>query len=189
MDIFDLVQSHYFWAAFGLSGLILVALWVAAAREASSTYLRYSTVRRKIVPPPGIWGISVAGTRIFLWGGTPCERFLHPETLCDFVVNEPTLVVWYAAGWLMILQMWEPACYCLCGVFLWRIFWDVLLEPVPVGSPDIRLQRCMVHSLWAAALGIFNACLSACVVAAVLAILCALAFAAGGGGSDRRRRR
>lgn len=189
MDIFDLVKSYYFWGVFGLSGATLVALIIAAAREAKGAYPRYPDVRQKTIKPPGTWGITVARTRIVLWGGKPCERILDAETWLDFVCNEPTLVVWYAAGWLVILQMWEPACYCVCAAFLWRIFWDVLLEPVPVGSPDLRFQRCMVHCIWAMSLATFYSCLSALVVALVLAILCVLAMAGGGGDSDRRRRK
>lgn len=190
MDIFALVKSYYFWTVFGLSGAAAIALIIAAAREASAAYPRYPDLRQKNVRPPGVWGITVAGTRIVVWGGAPCVRIFHAETWLDFVCHEPTLIVWYAAGWFVILEMWIPALYCFIAVSIWRVLRDVLFEPVPVGAPDLRLGRCIVHCMWAAVHAMFYACLSACVVVLVLAVISALAFAGSGGksGGDRRGR-
>src|ERR1035437_9835777 len=107
MDLIDLIQTRYFWIVFALSGVVLTALVLAAACEASGAYS--PTARQRLVKPPGVWGICVGGTRIALWGGEPCTRIFQPQTYLEFVAHEPTLLAWYVFGWTVVLQEWQLA--------------------------------------------------------------------------------
>jgi hypothetical protein len=74
------------------------------------------------------------------------------------------------------------------GAFLWRMICDVLFEPVPAGSKDIRLERAVVKFAWGALSGVVFAAISAAILSFVLLLSYCLA-ALCGAGSDRGRRR
>ena len=187
MNLIDLIHTPHFWIVFVLSGVVLTALIFAAACEASTAFSPAARQRR--VKPPGVWGICVGGTRIALWGGEPCTRIFQLQTYLEFITHEPSILAWYVAGWTVVLQEWQLAAYWFGGAFLWRMTCDVLFEPAPAGSRDIRFQRAVVKCAWAASTGVVFAAISAAILGYVLLLLGVLAALCGASSERGRRRR
>jgi hypothetical protein len=188
MHLFDLIQTGYFWGVFGASTLVLVVLRVAAGREARRPYCYHRALRKNFIRPPGIFGLSVGDNRL-LMTGTPRARFFNPVAFCEFLGAEPSLVLWYVGGWFVLFADWQHVAWWMGAAFLWRLGWDHRDGPVRSGAPDVRTERTLVHSIWAASSGIYFAAITAVIVVVFIFAIALVCMAASRRGSGLRRRR
>jgi hypothetical protein len=188
MDPIELVQTKYFWCAFGIAAAVLVVLRILAGREADRRYGYDPCNRRDYLRPPGVFGISVAGERIVL-EGQPRARFINPVAYVFYVCLEPTLLVWYVAGWFVLFQDWRHASNWIEAGFVWRFTWDLLLHSSRGVSLSGQILRLTAKCLWALASGIFYAAVSVGAIALLLMLLVVFVFLLSGGSGGRKRRR
>ena len=121
--------------------------------------------------------------------GQPRARFINPAAYLCYVCKEPTLLVWYVAGWMILMLDWQSGSTWLLAGLVWRMSWDVIFRPSSHASFGSRLAGALVKCLWACASGIFYAALSIGLVALFVMLLVGLTLLMSGRGNGRKRRR
>lgn len=187
MDPIKLVQTDYFWCVSGIAAAILVFLRILAGREVTRARTHGWEDRHGNLQPLGAFGISIGGKRI-VQNGPPRARFVNPAVFLSYLCSEPTLLIWYVAGWLLLLQDWANASNWLLAGFIWRISWDVVFRHSCQTSFGSRMSRALVKCAWACASGIFYAALSIAFVVILTFLLMGLALLMSGRGNGRKRR-